>query len=117
VKVFGWIIFIISLICSFMIINDLILGVKYVGWSLLILLISFSLSIGGFIYFFRNFLFKENNFLKLILIVLVLLFAVYVWPTPYRYMPNYHSHIPFRINRITGVGELWWGSRGWEKMK
>ncbi len=31
---------------------------------------------------------KINNIIKLILIILVVLFAVNVWPTPYRNMPH-----------------------------
>jgi hypothetical protein len=61
---------------------------------------------------------KGNNFIKLILIVLVILFGIYVWPTPYRNMPptSYISsnHRPFRIHRITGRGELWSPSLGWK---
>lgn len=66
-----------------------------------------------------------NNIIKIILIVLVLLFVVYIWPTPYRYIsggyPWYKkyrvdssSKIPFRINRITGKGEVWYRG-GWEE--
>jgi hypothetical protein len=55
-------------------------------------------------------------FIKLILILLVILFAVYVWPTPYRNMPPFGGgHTPFRIHRITGIGELWYHSKGWTK--
>lgn len=67
-----------------------------------------------------------NVFIKLILIVLVILFAVYVWPTPYRnissgypYPREYNagdSHIPFRINRVTGIGEIWFRYVGWRKL-
>lgn len=68
-----------------------------------------------------------NNITKIILIVLVLLFAVYIWPTPYKYISSgypYHrgyfvdssSKIPFRINRITGKGEVWYRG-GWEPPK
>jgi len=53
-KVFGWIIFILSLICSFVIINELISGGEYMGWNWLFVLISFSLLIGGFGYLFRK---------------------------------------------------------------
>ena len=61
---------------------------------------------------------KGNNFIKIILIVLAILFGVYVWPTPYRnissgypnpkkyYLGN-DTKIPFRINRITGTGYIW----------
>jgi hypothetical protein len=118
-KAFGWIIFILSLICSFMTIIDLISGVKYVGWDWLLVLIPFSLSICGFGYLFRKTLLKGNNIIKLILIILAILFAVYVWPTPYRNMPpleRYGSHIPFRIHRITGKGELWY-NKGWTVIK
>jgi hypothetical protein len=61
-----------------------------------------------------------NKHFKLILIILAILFAVYVWPTPYRDMPNYNignSHIPFRMHRITGIGELWFPGTGWKAMK
>ncbi len=62
-------------------------------------------------------LFKGSNFIKLIIIVLVILFTIYVWPTPYRNMPNYlGSKVPFRIHRITGTGEIWIRG-GWEKIK
>jgi len=46
-----------------------------------------------------------NNIIKLILIVLVILFAIYVWPTPYKYMPFEYCSRPLRIHRITGIGE------------
>ena len=59
-----------------------------------------------------------NVFIKLILIALVILFGVYVWPTPYRNMPPYlGGHTPFRINRVTGIGETWYPSTGWEVIK
>ncbi|MBA7586727.1 hypothetical protein ES708_28732 [subsurface metagenome] len=59
-----------------------------------------------------------NNIIKLILIVLVILFAVYVWPTPYRYMPDYLSgRVPFRIHRITDIGEAWFQGTGWTKLE
>ena len=55
----------------------------------------------------------KNN-IKLILIVLLILFAIYVWPTPYRYMPDYlGGKQPFRIHRITGTGEIWRWNTGW----
>ena len=61
---------------------------------------------------------KINNIIKLILIVLVILFAIYVWPTPYRYMPDYSGgKVPFRIHRITGTGEMWFRGTGWTKLK
>jgi len=60
---------------------------------------------------------QVNNIIKLLLIILVLLFAVYVWPKPYRNMPNYRGgSIPFRIHRITGTGEIWRGE-GWVETK
>lgn len=62
---------------------------------------------------------KINVFIKLILIVLVILFVTYVWPTPYRYMPDYLGglKVPFRIHRITGTGEVWFRGEGWTKLK
>lgn len=60
---------------------------------------------------------KINNIIKLILIILVVLFAVYVWPTPYKNMPYYGGKIPFRIQRITGKGELWYERTGWSETK
>ena len=68
-----------------------------------------------------------NNIIKIILTVLVILFVIYVWPTPYKYIgggyPYYKkyrvdssSKIPFRIHRITGKGEVW-SSNGWEVAK
>ena len=60
---------------------------------------------------------KINNIIKLILIILVVLFAVYVWPTPYKNMPYYGGKIPFRIHRITGKGELWYERTGWSETK
>jgi hypothetical protein len=58
-------------------------------------------------------------FIKLILIILVILFVVYVWPTPYRNISGGYPYsslkLPFRINRITGTGEVWHPS-GWKKM-
>ncbi len=61
---------------------------------------------------------KMNNIIKLILIILVVLFLVYVWPTPYRHMPDYLGvKAPFRIHRITGIGEMWFRDTGWTKLK
>ncbi len=77
------------------------------------------MSIGGFGYLFRKTLLKENNIIKLILIILTLLFAVYVWPTPYRNMNDikyFGKNVPFRIHKITGVGEIWKGG-GWVEIK
>ena len=62
---------------------------------------------------------KMNNIIKLILIVLVILFAIYVWPTPYKYIGSGYPYpedynirsgikVPFRIHRITGKGEVWY---------
>ena len=123
-KVFGnffsyiwWIIFLLSSLQSFITILTLIAGVKYVGRDCLFALITFSLSIGGFGYLFRKTLFKGNNFIKLILIVLVILFGVYVWPTPYKYMPSvdfYGQVTPFKIHRITGKGYIWRNGIWWE---
>jgi hypothetical protein len=64
-----------------------------------------------------------NIFIKIILIILVILFAVYVWPTPYRNMPSIDrywvesspfTNVPFRIHRITGIGEVWYKGE-WRK--
>jgi hypothetical protein len=70
---------------------------------------------------------KLNNFIKLILIVLVILFGIYVWPTPYMYISgglpgsdrqyNISKNQIFRINRITGKGEIWLKSTGWKVIK
>ena len=61
---------------------------------------------------------KMNNIIKIILIILVILLAIYVWPTPYMYMPDYlGGKVPFRIHRITGTGEIWFRDTGWTKLK
>ena len=115
-KVVFWIVFIISLIVSFGTIIDLILydnfWVRYVGWELALVLVAFNFSIVGFGYLFRKTLFKGNNFIKLILIILAVLFAIYVWPTPYRYIKINNN--PARMHRITSKIEYY--SRGkWYK--
>jgi hypothetical protein len=112
-KVFFWIVFILSLIASSLTIIDLVNGINFVEWDLLFVIIPFSLSIGGFGYLFRKILFKGNNIIKIILIVLVILFGVYVWPTPYKYMSKI-SDKPTRMHRITGKIELYYGGR-WKK--
>ena len=71
---------------------------------------------GGAKIMFVEWLFKGSNFIKLLLIILVILFAVYVWPTPYRNMPDYLGKLPFRIHRITGTGEIWTAG-GWEEIR
>lgn len=118
-KVFGnffsyiwWIIFLLSSLQSFITILTLIAGVKYVGRDCLFALITFSLSIGGFGYLFRKTLFKGNNFIKLILIILAVLFAIYVWPTPYRYIKINNN--PARMHRITSKIEYYSGGK-WYK--
>ena len=58
-----------------------------------------------------------NNIIKIILTILVILFAIYVWPTPYRYMPSTYSSQPLRIHRITGIGEYWNRNTGWRVIK
>jgi len=123
-KVFFWIVFILSLIASSLTIIDLVNGINFVGWDLLFVIIPFSLSIGAFGYLFRKILFKGNNIIKIILIVLVILFGVYVWPTPYRYISGGYPYgyrfnlrdakIPFKINRITGTGYIWRNGRWME---
>ncbi len=44
---------------------------------------------------------------KVLLGLLILAFAYYVWPTPWRYdMTRGSQSIPFRINRFTGDAEM-----------
>jgi len=59
-KVFGWIIFILFLVCSFMIIIELISGEEYMSWDWLFVLISFSILIIEFGYLFRKTLLKRR---------------------------------------------------------
>jgi glucan phosphoethanolaminetransferase (alkaline phosphatase superfamily) len=54
-----------------------------------------------------------NVSIKLILIILVILFGVYVWPTPYKYMFPINSR-PVRMHRITGIVERYYSGR-WNK--
>ena len=58
-----------------------------------------------------------NNIIKIILTIFAILFAIYVWPTPYKYMPSSYSSRPLRIHRITGIGETWRWDTGWRVMK
>jgi hypothetical protein len=71
-KVFVWIVFILSLITSSFTIIDLVNGIEYVGWEWLITIISFSLSIAGFAYLFKGKWFnKINQKQKIILAIFI----------------------------------------------
>lgn len=60
-KVFFWIVFMLSLYASPMIIDDLVNGIEYVWWEWLFVIISFSLSIAGFVYLLKGKLFEKIN--------------------------------------------------------
>ena len=62
-KVFFWIVFMLSLYTSPMIIGDLVnVNVReYVGWEWLFVIISFSLSIAGFVYLLKGRWFEKIN--------------------------------------------------------
>jgi len=62
-KVFFWIVFMLSLCTSPMIIDDLVnVNVReYVGWEWLFVIISFSLSIAGFVYLLKGRWFEKIN--------------------------------------------------------
>lgn len=59
-----------------------------------------------------------QNRIKLILVVIVVMFASFVWPTLYRYdhLTLGDSRVPVRINRFTGNAQLLY-VYGWVKMK
>ena len=48
-----------------------------------------------------------KNRWRLIALVGALLFALFVWPTLYKFIPN--GHYPMRQNRITGEIQRWNG--------
>ena len=57
--------------------------------------------------------FLEKNW-RILLIVGVFLFAVYVWPTIYRYHEGFsEARLPLRENRFTGKIEFWRPGTGW----
>jgi len=71
-KVFFWIVFIFSLITSSLTISDLVNGVEFPGWELLIPIISFSVSIAGFGYLFQGkWLENMNQKQKIILAIFI----------------------------------------------
>ncbi len=47
---------------------------------------------------------------KIIFLVLVVLFVIFVWPTRYKYLTDWNT--PARVDRITGKIE-WAGQDGW----
>ncbi len=55
---------------------------------------------------------------KLVLIILACLFIYYVYPTPYKEMKpmKQHFYSPFRMHRITGVGETFMRGK-WRKIE
>jgi len=105
-KVFGWIIFIISLIwSSFLLIFYLN---ETIGWEPIIFaIIPITISIIGIGYFLYKVMPKHNNLIKLIIIILAIIFIVCIWPTPYKYI-NVDNYL-FKINRITSKTSRWRG--------
>lgn len=51
--------------------------------------------------------------------IVVLIFIIFVWPTPYFYLTTSLSGdtCPVRVNRITGKAEVLIGVRGWVEAK
>ena len=60
-KVFFWILFMLSLYLSPMIIDDFVSGLEYIGWEWIFVIIPFSLSIAGFFYLLKGRLFEKTN--------------------------------------------------------
>jgi len=54
---------------------------------------------------------KSNLKMKIIIVALAMLFAYFVWPTPYKYFR--YMNTTMRVNRITQTAEYYSGSRGW----
>jgi hypothetical protein len=59
--------------------------------------------------------YTKRPFLFAICFIFIILIALFVWPTMYRYdhMIVYHNTYPVRINRLTGNSEILSGSNGW----
>ena len=57
----------------------------------------------------------NKNVLVFIIIIFVILFAYYVWPTPYIYMSTTWNGntFPTRVNRITDETEIFIIGGGW----
>ncbi len=47
---------------------------------------------------------------KIVILVLVILFCVFVWPTRYKYLSDWNT--PARVDRLTGKIQ-WAGEQGW----
>jgi len=57
----------------------------------------------------------NKNTLVVIIIIFIILFAYYVWPTPYIYMSTEwrENTFPIRVNRITDETEIFIIGGGW----
>ena len=77
-----WIAFVLSVYFSSLTIIDLVNGIEYSGWLLLVPIISFGLSIAGFIYFSQGWFKKINQKQKIILAIfipiIILFFALMI---------------------------------------
>jgi len=85
IKGLVWIAFALSVYASSLTINDLVNGIEYVGWDLLLIIIPFGLSITCFFYLFQGWfekIKKINQNQKIILAIfipiIVLLFALMI---------------------------------------
>jgi hypothetical protein len=81
-RIFIWIVFMLSLIAFSLTINDLVNGIEYSGWELLVPIISVGLSITCFFYLFQRWFKKINQNQKIILAIfipiIVLFFALMI---------------------------------------
>ena len=85
IRISIWIVFILSLIASSLTINDLVNGLEYSGWELLVPIISVGLSITCFFYLFQGWfekIKKINQNQKIILAIfipiIILFFALMI---------------------------------------
>lgn len=60
-RIFVWLVFMLSLMASSATIMDLVNGIEFVGWEQLFIIIPFSLSIGSFGYLFQGKWFEKMN--------------------------------------------------------
>jgi len=96
-RIFVWIVFMISLMASSLTIMDLVDGIEYVGWNSLFIIIPFSLSIGSFGYLFQGQWFEKMNQKQKIILAI--------------FIPIIISFFTLMIAIIVGFGDPFnWGS-------
>ena len=106
-RIFAWIVLILSLGAFSMTIMDLVNGIEYVGWDSLLFIIPFSLLIGSFGYLFQEKWFEKMNqkqkiilgiFIPIIISFFTLMIAIIMgFGNPFNWGSNFYVWLIFLI--------------------